>query len=296
MKKIMQNRYPNTAALFQFCKMVLSEKYNNSRVIDQDIGQILDYDPADCSHWKKGRKNIKSVYAIKRLSEHLEVDENIIFDVVSGEMDLDEAYFEYFGYRNFSIDQDVKESARKEFYRKNPGSWSREKEEDFYNQYKIDRSKINAIIDEIYGRINFSEVPLYLPEVVSCYEDLDLEPTDELLPEVAKLTKVDDKRFVIRYKAGQMKAYVRYAIARELGNYFINKDKYLTSKVVTPTPVQEAENSLFAGKLLVPTKHLKKVVQNLSLKKDLLVQMTDIFWVSKTLISLRFKDYIENGD
>ena len=29
---------------------------------DQEIGAILDFNPSDCSHWKKGEKNIKSIY------------------------------------------------------------------------------------------------------------------------------------------------------------------------------------------------------------------------------------------
>ena len=60
MSGIMESRYPNSAVLFQFCKQVLHIRYeHNVKVIDQDVGAILGYDPADCSHWKKGKKNIK---------------------------------------------------------------------------------------------------------------------------------------------------------------------------------------------------------------------------------------------
>src|SRR6185295_12883698 len=55
MKKTAENRYPNSATLFKFCKEALEMRYEgNVKVIDQDVGSILGYDPADCSHWKKG--------------------------------------------------------------------------------------------------------------------------------------------------------------------------------------------------------------------------------------------------
>ena len=59
MKKVEANRYPHSATLFRFCKEALEIRYDgNVKVIDQDVGAILGYDPADCSHWKKGKKNI----------------------------------------------------------------------------------------------------------------------------------------------------------------------------------------------------------------------------------------------
>ena len=54
MKKDVPVKYPHSASLFQFCRQVLDHKFGDVRVIDQDVGQILGFDPADCSHWKKG--------------------------------------------------------------------------------------------------------------------------------------------------------------------------------------------------------------------------------------------------
>ena len=59
MKKSAENRYPHSAELFRFCKEALNIKHNfEVKVIDQHVGAILGYDPADCSHWKKGKKNM----------------------------------------------------------------------------------------------------------------------------------------------------------------------------------------------------------------------------------------------
>ena len=51
-----QVRYPNSVSLFLFCRHVLDHKFGGIRVIDQDIGQILGFDPADCSHWKRAKR------------------------------------------------------------------------------------------------------------------------------------------------------------------------------------------------------------------------------------------------
>ena len=94
----MEVKYPNSANLFQFCKNVLDIKFGSVRVIDQDVGQILNFDPADCSHWKKGKKNIKSYSAAKAVAEHLGVDEALVFDILSGDLNVNEAMHEFYGY------------------------------------------------------------------------------------------------------------------------------------------------------------------------------------------------------
>ena len=59
MKKISENKYPKSAKLFTFCRKALSLKYQgNVKIIDQDIGAILNFDPADCSHWKRNNQTI----------------------------------------------------------------------------------------------------------------------------------------------------------------------------------------------------------------------------------------------
>jgi hypothetical protein len=111
-------KYPHSANLFKFCRLVLDHKYGGIRVIDQDVGQILGFDPADCSHWKKGKKNIRSIFAMKNIAKHLGVDEKLVVDVAAGELDEQEAYCEYMGYGATTVDVKVLEVAKKDFYRK----------------------------------------------------------------------------------------------------------------------------------------------------------------------------------
>merc|ERR1712072_83889 len=105
MKKVEANRYPNSATLFRFCKEALEIRYKgNVKVIDQDVGAILGYDPADCSHWKKGKKNIRSLTTLKSIANHLNIDERLLIDIAGGKIQLQEAVFEFKGYGNFNMD------------------------------------------------------------------------------------------------------------------------------------------------------------------------------------------------
>src|SRR6185436_2984483 len=135
MKKAQEVKYPHSANLFQFCRKVLDHKFGGIRVIDQDVGQILGFDPADCSHWKKGKKNIRSIQAMKSIAEHLGVDEKLVVDVASGDLDDSEAFFEYSGYGALSIDAKVFEAAKKDFYRRHAGSWTKDRENEFKDYF-----------------------------------------------------------------------------------------------------------------------------------------------------------------
>ena len=118
MKKTEENRYPHSATLFRFCKQALELRYEgNVKVIDQDVGAILGYDPADCSHWKKGKKNIRALSTLRSIADHLSVDERLLIDIASGRMGLEEALFEYRGYGSFMLQGKSLDSLKKEFFR-----------------------------------------------------------------------------------------------------------------------------------------------------------------------------------
>ncbi len=116
MKKVEENRYPNSATLFSFCKKALEMKYDgNVKVIDQDVGAILGYDPADCSHWKKGKKNIRSLSILRSIADHLSIDDRLLIDIAAGKVDLDEAIHEFSGYGSFELGAKTLELLKKSF-------------------------------------------------------------------------------------------------------------------------------------------------------------------------------------
>src|SRR6476619_4126808 len=116
MKKTAENRYPHSATLFKFCKEALEIRYEgNVKVIDQDVGAILGYDPADCSHWKKGKKNIRALATLRSIADHLSIDERLLIDIAGGKVGLEEAVFEYRGYGAFALQGRNLENLKKEF-------------------------------------------------------------------------------------------------------------------------------------------------------------------------------------
>jgi hypothetical protein len=90
MKRSGAVKFPNSVQLFKFChKVMLTQR--GGKVHDQEVGAILGFNPSDCSHWKRGEKNVRSVFALAQLSEALGVESTLIHDVASGACQLDEA-------------------------------------------------------------------------------------------------------------------------------------------------------------------------------------------------------------
>ena len=119
MKKIAENRYPHSATLFKFCKEALAIRYEgNVKVIDQDVGAILGYDPADCSHWKKGKKNIRALSTLRAIADHLAIDDRLLIEIAAGKVGFDEAVFEFRGYGSFGLTGRTSENLKKEFFLK----------------------------------------------------------------------------------------------------------------------------------------------------------------------------------
>ena len=186
MKKEPPVKYPNSASLFQFCRRVLDHKFGGIRVIDQDVGQILGFDPADCSHWKKGKKNIRSIQAMKSIADHLGVDEKLVVDVASGEVADGEAFYEYSGYGKSFIEKQLYETAKKEFHRRHANTWTREKENEFRQHFSLNADRIQKLVSDIHQKVDFNEAPLYLPEIVAAYPGIELKSLDD--PDVEVVT------------------------------------------------------------------------------------------------------------
>lgn len=297
MRKESSVKYPHSANLFRFCRKVLDHKYGGIRVIDQDVGQILSFEPADCSHWKKGKKNIKSFQAIRNIASHLGVDEKLVVDIAAGELDENEAFFEFNEYNHFEISPNVKEQAKKNFYRKNAGSWSKEKETAFKEFFDIEVRTIENIVNEIHAKINFKEAPLYLPEIVAAYPEILLIPADDLTwsdkDAPISVTHFDGKT-EIRYKrATEMKPYMRFRIAKAIGEHFIKNTKNIEDLNEFKSHITNVELSIFAATLLAPAGLIRQEMGNLSVSRDIISQLAETFWVAKTFMNIRLKSILE---
>lgn len=292
-------KYPSSANLFQFCRLVLDHKFGGVRVIDQDVGQILGFDPADCSHWKKGKKNVRSIQAMRSIAEHLGVDERLVVEIASGELDEQEAYFEYLGYGVTDIDPKLLEAAKKEFYRKNASSWSRERELEFKNAIELDETLIDRVVSDIHKKINFQEAPLYLPEIAATYTDIQLKsqaPSPELR-ETPVSSQKTEKGIAIAYQEGsESRPYIRFKIASAMAPYFLAEHQSARTTIGEASKaLTEAQNNLFAAKLLTPANLIRKEIQQVNISKDIVTQLADIFWVSKSFMNRRLKSILQSG-
>lgn len=204
MKKMAENRYPHSATLFKFCKEALQMRYNGSvKVIDQDVGAILGYDPADCSHWKKGKKNIRSFSTLRTIADHLNIDDNLLTEISSGKIGLEEALFEYRGYGNFSLAGKSLDNVRKEYYT-NPQKWQQPEgtRPSFEEVFRIDRPAIEAIADKIVVMGNFKEAPIYVPELFQLFSNIKIERDDNMAEPVKVINSGQgvNLRTIVRYR------------------------------------------------------------------------------------------------
>lgn len=300
MKKMAENRYPHSATLFRFCKEALQIRYTGGvKVIDQDVGAILGYDPADCSHWKKGKKNIRSYSTIRTIADHLNVDDRLLVEITAGKVGLEEALFEYRGYGNFSLTGKSLENVRKEYFT-NPQRWQQTdsvQRTSFEDVFRVDRPAIEAIVEKIVVMGNFIEAPIYVPEVFQLFSNIKIE-RDESMGEAVRVINDGqgvNLRTVVRYKGMEGRPYVRFLMAKELflflvrsGNQMVRHLQQASSEII------EIQANIFVENLLVPSRMLGAAIQAADPTKDLVQQLSETFWVSKTFMNQRIRDYLEN--
>lgn len=295
MKKTEENRYPNSATLFKFCKEALEIRYdNNVKVIDQDVGAILGYDPADCSHWKKGKKNIRALGTLRSIAGHLNIDERLLIDIASGKVGLEEAVFEFRGYGAFTLKGRPLENLKKEYF-KNPTRWQRgDQQLSFEDLFDLDRESIARAVQAVMGMGQFTEAPVYIPEVFQMFPGLRLLCDDAIN---APITMAHEDGIVtIRYRQQDMRPFVRFLLAKELFKFLCQTAHPAVAAFSnSPEEILDIQGNVFAGMLLVPAAVLRKEVEKMNSSLDIVAQMADTFWVSKSLMNQRLRDLMEFG-
>jgi hypothetical protein len=298
MKKTEENRYPHSATLFRFCKEALEIRYEgNVKVIDQDVGAILGYDPADCSHWKKGKKNIRALSTLRGLAEHLNVDERLIIDIASGAVGLDEAIFEYRGYGAFAISGRHLENLKKEYF-KNPGRWQIDgTPASFETLFDVNRPAVLKMVRAIIEQGRFTEAPIYIPEVLQMFPAITIVAEQVIeKPFIVEYTgEGSDTKLTIRHRASDSRSFIRFLIAKEIFNWIVRSGHALGAAFTgAPAEVLDIQGNAFAGLLLVPGDFMRREVERIDSSLDIVQQLASTFWVSKALMNQRLRDYMEN--
>ncbi len=298
MKKIEANRYPNSATLFKFCKEALGIRYEgNVKVIDQDVGAILGYDPADCSHWKKGKKNIRALSTLRSIADHLNIDERLLIEIASGKVGLEEAVFEYRGYGATNLSGRNFESLKKEFFQ-NPSRWQSDGSVAAFEQlFDINRPAVAEVVAGVLETGNFVEAPIYMPEIFQLFPNFSLTATEQQANAVEAnvINQEGQTTTTVSYRGSEMRPYIRYLLAREVFLHLVRSRHPLAIRFASsPDEVNDIRANIFAGMLLVPAKMLKREVERVDSSLDIVTQLADIFWISKGLMNQRLRDYMEN--
>jgi hypothetical protein len=300
MHKVPDIKYPGSARLFSFCKSVLDTKFGDARVIDQDVGQILGFDPADCSHWKKGRKNIKSVDALKSIATHLGVDERLVIDVASGAINDVEALLEFKGLGLMDIAPAVPEAVRKEWMRRNGRAWTTEMEHKLQNFFTIKTDEVDRVISQIHQKIQFFEAPLFLPELLRAYPEIrvvnkshSFDQTMNIVDALPRGYQHDNGKFELLVAEGAMlRPVMRFHIVKALAPFFVSNLMDRSSNLFSEHEiyVRDVYANCFAARFLVPTALVKAELKRVDLSRDMISQLAEIFWVSRSLMNRRLKD------
>lgn len=298
MKKVEANRYPHSATLFKFCKEALEIRYEgNVKVIDQDVGAILGYDPADCSHWKKGKKNIRALATLRSIANHLNIDERLLIDIASGRVGLEEAVFEYRGYGSFALTGKSLETLKKEFF-KNPSRWQGgTATRSFEELFDVNRPAIVRVAEAVNELGNFAEAPVYLPEMVQIFPSFRLIQDDTIEGPVLTTREGEGKETVttVHFRGVDMRPYVRFLCAKELYKHLCRSEWGAAARFKdAPDEVLDIQANVFAGMVLVPGKLLRNEVEKIDSSLDIVMQLADTFWTSKALMNQRLRDYLEN--
>ena len=298
MKKIAENRYPHSATLFKFCKEALAIRYEgNVKVIDQDVGAILGYDPADCSHWKKGKKNIRALSTLRAIADHLAIDDRLLIEIAAGKVGFDEAVFEFRGYGSFGLTGRTSENLKKEFF-KNPARYQGENSKlTFEELFDLDRPSVCKSVDSIISTGKFEEAPIYIPEICNLFPNFSIISDDTLTTAVDIKTEGQDAnlRVTVRYTGSDMRPYLRFLVAKELFKYLVHSGSMHVASIRScPEEVLDIRANIFAGLLLIPGKMLRKEVEKIDAAYDIVNQLAETFWVSKAMMNQRLRDYMEN--
>jgi hypothetical protein len=298
MSKSEENRYPNSAELFKFCKEALSFKHHNEvKVIDQHVGAILGYDPADCSHWKKGKKNIKSIQTVNTIAQHLDLDARLVTDLVSGRMELVECLQEYKGYGASVVSLKHQEEMKREFFKTHSNRDTEHSGHSFEAFTDLKRALSLKLSQDILAHSQVKSCPVMLPEL-SFPQSLKLTVsflTDSHGPKTSgsffESTSIEHATHVT-VSSNRTLPHTRFLLARELGRILLE----IPESVADTDELNCARINLFAGLLLIPGHLLQKVCRQLPASCDLVAEMASIFWVGRSVMTARLKDFMQNGN
>lgn len=267
-------RFPESAQLFRFCSQILQIKSGKQKIYDQEVGEILKYNPSDSSHWKKGKKSVSSIYALDALSLHLGVPLTIIQGISRGTLTLDEALFDY---NEFEEHRKLIESgvSLQELYT------TRGKALEKIAQTFLKASQIEAS-------------PIYLPEVLSAFPFIQMQASD-ISDKIARAIRVKPGTYTIKYKKGDLRPHIRVAIAREFARILLSFEREKFDLPEKNDAVLFYEITFLSSAFLIPLDFMRNELRNQSTAADVISSLSETFWVNPFTTQLRMEHLLRES-
>lgn len=275
MKRSGAVKFPHSVQLFKFCQKVMMHQ-KGSKVRDQEVGSILNFNPSDCSHWKRGEKNVRSVFALAKLAEALSVETALIHDITSGSADLDEAFFEYQEARSYRGLKEQSQAAAEE-------------------NLTAARTRVLEFVQQIQQECDFQTPPLYLPEVMRTFAFISTQPV-EMLDKLSRILRVKAGQYCIQYKKGELKAQTRMSMVKDLARIIFEGERERFPEFGPVVPGLLAyEQQLFVANLLLPRGLILQEMSKMDGRKNVIAELAAIFWVPKSLVSFQLQDLVSDS-
>lgn len=275
MKRSGAVKFPFSVQLFKFCQKVLMSQ-KGGKVHDQEVGQILSFNPSDCSHWKRGEKHVRSVFALAKLAEALGVEPTLVHDVASGQVGLEEAYFEW---------QESK--ALK-------GVIARASEVGVEAMAEA-RSRVESFVQALQTQAGFATPPLYLPEVLRHFAFISAQPA-EMLDKLSRILRVKAGQYCIQFRKGDLKPQTRMAVAKDLARIVLEGERARFPELGSGNPaLVEFEQTVFVASLLLPKAMVLSEISKLDARKNVSAELATLFWAPKSLVCYQLSDIVRAG-
>lgn len=275
MKRAGSVKFPNSVQLFKFCQKVMVHQ-RNERVRDQEIGNILKFNPSDCSHWKRGEKNVRSVFSLAKLSEALAIETALIHDVASGAVNLDEAFFEYLESRSFkNMFEAVGELAPADV--------------------TSVRRSVSDFVENILKESEFTTPPLYLPEVMRSFAFISTQAV-EMIDKLSRILRVKSGHYCIQFKKGDLKPQTRMSMVKDLARIVLEGERGRFPELgKARNELVPIEQVLFTANLLIPKGLLLDEMAKLDVRRNVVSELASLFWVPKSLVCFQLQDILRDG-
>lgn len=276
MKRSGAVKFPNSVQLFKFCQKILMSQ-RGVKVHDQEVGQILNFNPSDCSHWKRGEKNVRSVFSLAKLAEALQVETTLVHDVASGAVGLDEAFYEWQESNAFKalINKATAEAP---------------------NEVAEARRRVESFVAQLHEQCEFSTPPLYIPEVLRFFAFVTTQPT-EMMDKLSRILRVKPGQYSIQFRKGDLKPQTRMCMTKDLARIIFEGERErfpelgpLNQKLV------ELEETIFCASLLVPKNILLAEMAKLDSRRNVVSELATLFWVPKSLVGFQLTDILLSGE